>query len=103
MLLTAVGSGIGSAVNSLALALLWNPNEAGRLFGAWAVLGTVSSSIVGPFLFTYTFSLSAATAPSLVFYVIAGVQGLAALAVLALKLRAPASLAGLPPRPPLVT
>lgn len=69
---TSIGGGVGSAVTSLGLALIRNPNEAGRLFGAWAVLSTVSSSIVGPFLFTFTFSQSAATAPSLVFYVVVG-------------------------------
>ena len=106
VLLTAIGGGVGSAVTSLALALIRDPDDAGRLFGALAVLGTVSSSIVGPYLFTTTFRWSAATQPSLVFFVITGRSGtnpgmqvLVALAVLAVRLRTPASLGGLPPRP----
>ncbi|WFC93436.1 hypothetical protein MBRA1_000056 [Malassezia brasiliensis] len=99
VLLTSLGGGVGSAVNSLALALIRDPNEAGRLFGAFAVLSTVSSSIVGPYLFTSIFRASAASAPSLVFFVITAMQVMAATAVLAVRLRSPKSLVGLPPRP----
>ncbi|WFD42842.1 hypothetical protein MPSI1_001492 [Malassezia psittaci] len=99
ILLTSIGSGVGSAVTSLAIALLRDENESGRLFGALAVLGTLSSSMVGPYLFTAIFRASAATAPSLVFFVISGMQIVAAAAVMAVHLRSPSSLSALPPRP----
>lgn len=60
--LTSLGSGGGAAMSSLALALLRNPRDAGKLFGAWSVMGAIGQTVLGPFLFTYLFERTAGTA-----------------------------------------
>ena len=95
----ALGGGVGSALSSLSLSLLHRPENAARMFGAWAVLSTVSSSIVGPPLFTTVFRLSAATAPGTVFFAVAAIQFACVAFLASIHLRRPSTLAGLPPRP----
>ncbi|WFD33034.1 hypothetical protein MSPP1_004091 [Malassezia sp. CBS 17886] len=97
--LAALGGSVGPAISSLGLALIARPQDAGRLFGAWAVLSTIASSILGPILFTATFSSTVTWSPALVFYVVGGMQLTAALFLRLVTLRSPASLPSLPPRP----
>lgn len=87
MVLVALGAASASALNSLSLALLLRPQDAGRMFGAWAVLGTVSSALVGPPLFTWVFQATIETVPSMIFHVIAALQVAAAVFLALIRLR----------------
>ena len=87
MVLVALGAASASALNSLSLALLLRPQDAGRMFGAWAVLGTVSSALVGPPLFTWVFQATVETVPSMIFHVIAALQVAAAVFLALIRLR----------------
>lgn len=87
MVLVAIGAGVSSALNSLSLALLVRPQDAGRLFGAWAVLGTVASALIGPPLFTVVFRETVAIFPSAIFMAAAVLQVVAAAVLLLIRLR----------------
>jgi MFS family permease len=55
-MLTTFGSPCGPSINSLALSLIPNSSEAGRLFGGLSVLHTIGSSLISPVLFGTLFS-----------------------------------------------
>lgn len=95
----SLGAGVGSALSSLGMAVISRPNSAGRLFGAWAVLSTLSGTIVGPMLFSLVFSHSAAYAPSLSFYLVALLQISSVFLLCFVRLGSTDTLEGLPPRP----
>lgn len=95
----SLGAGVGSALSSLGMAVISRPNSAGRLFGAWAVLSTLSGTIVGPMLFSLVFSHSAAYAPSLSFYLVALLQISSVFLLCFVRLGSKDTLEGLPPRP----
>lgn len=95
----SLGAGVGSALSSLGMAVISRPNSAGRLFGAWAVLSTLSGTIVGPMLFSLVFSHSAAYAPSLSFYLVAFLQISSVFLLCFVRLGSTDTLEGLPPRP----
>ncbi|KAI0957937.1 hypothetical protein AcW1_006164 [Taiwanofungus camphoratus] len=73
--LSAFGSGSSPAINSVASALYTKNGgkELGKLFGAMAVVQTICSQILGPFLFGMTYMRTVATFPKAIFYVAAGV------------------------------
>lgn len=95
----SLGAGIGSAVSSLGMAVIPRADGAGRLFGAWAILSTLSSAIVGPFMFSMVFSRSASTTPSLVFYLVGALQLLTLSLLYFVRLSSSDTLEGLAPRP----
>lgn len=95
----SLGAGVGSALSSLGMAVISRPNSAGRLFGAWAVLSTLSGTIVGPMLFSLVFSHSAAYSPSLSFYLVALLQISSVFLLCFVRLGSTDTLEGLPPRP----
>lgn len=95
----SLGAGVGSALSSLGMAVISRPNSAGRLFGAWAVLSTLSSTIVGPMFFSLVFSHSAASAPSLSFYLVGMLQLSSVFLLYFVRLGSTDTLEGLPPRP----
>ncbi|WFD33303.1 hypothetical protein MCUN1_000116 [Malassezia cuniculi] len=93
MVLVALGSGSASALNSLSLALIPRPKDAGRLFGAWAVLGTVASSLFGPPIYTWVFRATVTYSPSAIFHLAGAMQGVAAVFLLLIRLRHESTLA----------
>ena len=97
--LVALGGGVGSAISSLGIAALPRTHGAGRLFGAWGVLSTLSGSILGPILFSMVFSRSVSTAPWLVFYMVAILQFVVIATLSMVRLASVESLDGLPARP----
>lgn len=52
----SIGSAAGAAMNSLALNLLDSQREAGALFGAMSVVQAISSSFLGPLIFSMLFA-----------------------------------------------
>ncbi|WFD25782.1 hypothetical protein MNAN1_000748 [Malassezia nana] len=97
--LVALGGGVGSAISSLGMAVLPQNHGAGRLFGAWGVLSTLSGSIMGPILFSVVFSRSVSSAPWLVFYIVALLQFVVIASLSMVRLASVEALTGLPPRP----
>ncbi len=97
--LTSLGSGGGAAMSSLALALLQNPRDAGKLFGAWSVMGAIGQTVLGPFIFTFVFQRTADTAPYSIFILACGFFAMALLFLLLVRVRKTRSLPPLPPRP----
>lgn len=97
--LVALGGGVGSALSSLGMAVLPHTHGAGRLFGAWGVLSTLSGSILGPILFSMVFSRSVSTAPWLVYYIVALLQFVVIASLSMVRLTSVEALAGLPARP----
>lgn len=68
-----LGSCNGPAANSLALNLIDSSKDAGRLFGGISVITAMSSTFLGPLLFSLTFANTVATYPPTVFAVAVGV------------------------------
>ena len=95
----SLGAGVGSALSSLGMAVISQPNSAGRLFGAWAVLSTLSSTIVGPMFFSLVFSHSAASTPSLSFYLVGILQMSSVFLLYFVRLGSTDKIEGLRPRP----
>ncbi|CAO1631547.1 unnamed protein product [Sympodiomycopsis kandeliae] len=98
-LLTALGGGGGASMSSLALAILQEPNQAGKLFGAWSILSAIFSTIIGPLFFTWVFRLTVHTAPYAFFWAGLFTLTAAGACLAAVRIRKPKSLPGLPPRP----
>lgn len=97
--LVALGGGVGSAISSLGMAVLPQNHGAGRLFGAWGVLSTLSGSIMGPILFSVVFSRSVSSVPWLVFYMVVILQFVVITSLSLVRLASVDALTGLPPRP----
>lgn len=97
--LVALGGGVGSAISSLGMAALPHTHGAGRLFGAWGVLSTLSGSILGPILFSMVFRRSVSTAPWLVFYMVAMLQIVVIASLSLVRLGSVETLVGLRARP----
>ncbi|KAI0930891.1 hypothetical protein AcV7_004954 [Taiwanofungus camphoratus] len=74
---SAFSMGYSPATNSVASALYTRSGgkELGRLFGALAVVQTICSQIVGPFLFGVTYMKTVATFPSAIYLAAAGMLG----------------------------
>ncbi|KAL9931936.1 hypothetical protein V8E36_009251 [Tilletia maclaganii] len=96
--LTSLGGGGNAAMSSLALALLHNPADAGKLFSAWSVLSAIATSVVGPVMFANLFVVTVDSFPGAIF-VLGVVMFMITWALLwFVKVRAPHSLPILPPR-----
>lgn len=98
-LLTSLSGGGGASMSSLALAILQEPNQAGKLFGAWSILSAIFSTLVGPLFFTWVFRATVHTAPATFFWAGLAVLCSAAACLAAVRVRKTKSLPGLPPRP----
>ncbi len=75
VLLTAIvtlGSCTGAAQASLALNLVDSAREAGRLFGALSVLSSMSSSFLGPLVFSLVYASTVSTYAPAMFAVASG-------------------------------
>ncbi|KAK0538061.1 hypothetical protein OC842_001408 [Tilletia horrida] len=96
--LTSLGGGGNAAMSSLALALLHNPADSGKLFSAWSVLSAIATSVLGPLMFANLFVATVDTFPGAIF--VLGVAMFCVTSVLLwfVKVRAPHSLPILPPR-----
>ncbi|EMD38291.1 hypothetical protein CERSUDRAFT_64554 [Gelatoporia subvermispora B] len=92
-LIASFGSGFGPAVQSLALALYTQTGgkETGRLFGAIGVIQTISSQIVGPFVFGVTFLKMVETFPKAIFVLGAATLTVAFILVSLVRLPKPAT------------
>jgi hypothetical protein len=72
-----LGSPTNPAINSLALSLIPNSREAGRLFGGLSVLHTISASLISPLLFGTLFSATVGWYAPTVFALAAGILAIA--------------------------
>ncbi|KAE8233537.1 hypothetical protein CF326_g1424 [Tilletia indica] len=96
--MTSLGGGGNAAMSSLALALLQNPADAGKLFSAWSVLSAIATSVLGPLMFTNLFVATVDSFPGAIF-VLGVVMFFITFVLLSfVKVRAPHSLPILPPR-----
>lgn len=92
--LLSIGSGASASMSSLALAFLYRPTEAGNLFGAWSIVSALSSTVIGPFFFTWVFR----TGPHNIFYAGEALLLAAFACTLMIRVRKPRSLPTLPSR-----
>jgi len=81
-----LGGGSPPALNSLALSMLPNKRESGRLFGAISVLHALGSTLISPLLFGTVFAATVGTYAPTVFILAACNTMLAIFALLFVKL-----------------
>ena len=83
--ITALSSGSGPALQSIALALS-SPRDAGRVLGSLSVLGTLSLLVLTPSVFGVIFIFSVEWFPELVFLAAAAWFSLALVPAMALRI-----------------
>ncbi|OCF34273.1 hypothetical protein I316_04226 [Kwoniella heveanensis BCC8398] len=84
--LTTLGAPASPAINSLALSLLPDASQSGKLFGALSVLSAMGSSLLSPLLFGTLFATTVGTWPQAIFALTALYLVLAQTAMLFVRL-----------------
>lgn len=70
--LVSLGGAAPAAMSSLALALLERDSDAGKLFAAWSIISAISTTVVGPIMFSELFAKTVSSAPESIFVLASG-------------------------------
>ncbi|CCM04726.1 uncharacterized protein FIBRA_06914 [Fibroporia radiculosa] len=89
--ISSLGIGFSPAINSVASALYTQNGgkELGKLFGALGVVQTISSQVLGPFLYGVTYMKTVATVPTAIFIVSVVALTIAFLLLVPIRLQEP--------------
>ncbi|KZT56416.1 MFS general substrate transporter [Calocera cornea HHB12733] len=85
----AFGGGYSPAMQSLALGLLKNEDETGRLFGAMSVMSALCTQVLGPALFGTLFALTVGVFPKMVFVAACVCAGTALICLFCIRIPKP--------------
>ncbi|GBE82104.1 hypothetical protein SCP_0404840 [Sparassis crispa] len=87
-IMSSLGAGYGPAISSVASTLYATRGgkEMGKLFGAMSVIQTLSSQVLGPTIFAFTYMATVAIFPPAIFFVSAGVLSVAFILFLFIRL-----------------
>ncbi|EJU05334.1 MFS general substrate transporter [Dacryopinax primogenitus] len=91
-LLGAFGGGYSPAMQSLALGLLKNEDETGRLFGAMSVMSALCTQVMGPALFGLMFAYTVGVFPKMVFVAACVCAGTALICLFCIRIPKPTPL-----------
>ncbi|KZO97873.1 MFS general substrate transporter [Calocera viscosa TUFC12733] len=88
----AFGGGYSPAMQSLALGLLKNEDETGRLFGAMSVMSALCTQVMGPAIFGTLFAFTVGFFPKMVFVAACVCAGTALLCLFCIRIPKPVPL-----------